>query len=126
MQSSRRLPYTRRFSTRETEILLQGVEPRGMDDHWFIFAEDDVVHLHRSWTGYEPFAIRLDRFPDGSAEIADLFVNDEPQSPQPRRRRFRIRPRRIEDVDRTSETLDIYFDSLARRAAVSQASLKNG
>jgi hypothetical protein len=30
-----------------------------MEDHWFIFEEDDVVHLVRSWTGLELFAVPI-------------------------------------------------------------------
>jgi hypothetical protein len=48
-----------------------------MEDHWFIFAEDDVVHFHRSWTGAEVYALRLRRLPDGGAEVDELYVTAE-------------------------------------------------
>jgi hypothetical protein len=48
-----------------------------MEDRWFIFAEDDVVHFHRSWTGDEVFALRLRRLPDGGAEVDELCVHAE-------------------------------------------------
>lgn len=77
MSSARSLGYARRFSADEMEILVRGVVPREMEDHWFIFEEDDVLYLYRSWTGYELFTIRLRRLADGGAEIAEVMLNDE-------------------------------------------------
>jgi hypothetical protein len=77
MESARRPPYERRFSASETEAVLRGLKPSEMEDRWFIFAEDDVVHFHRSWIGDEIFALRLRRFPDGGAEVDELSVTAE-------------------------------------------------
>lgn len=77
MSPARPLAYARRFSPEETQVLVRGVRPREMEDHWFIFAEDGVLHLYRSWTGYELFKIRLRRSADGGPEIAEVMVNDE-------------------------------------------------
>lgn len=115
MQSARRLAYSCRLSPRETELLVRGVVPREMEDHWFIFEEDDVVHLYRSWTGIELFAIQLRRLAGGGAEIAEVAVNDRNYPHTPRRRRLARLLRRpsIEDLDKgADEILDVFFDSL--------------
>jgi hypothetical protein len=86
-----------------------------MDDQWFIFEEDDVVHAHRSWTGIEMFAIRLRRLPDGSCEIVGVTVDDLCGYRIPLRRRFaRFRPRRFHDADESAlHILDTFFDSVS-------------
>jgi hypothetical protein len=83
-------------------VLVRGVVPREMEDHWFIFEEDDVVHLYRSWTLWEAFAIRLHRLADGGAEIAEVAANDEhARAP-------------IEEFDSgASDVLDVFFDSFS-------------
>lgn len=35
--------------------LIKGFIPKDMDEKWFIYFENGVIHLHRSWTGYEIF-----------------------------------------------------------------------
>ena len=35
--------------------LTKGFIPRDMDDRWFIYFENDILHLYRSWTGFEFF-----------------------------------------------------------------------
>lgn len=58
MPSSRALPYRRQLAPAEVEGLLEGFKPRSMDDKWFFFVEEEVVHLHRSWAGEEIYALR--------------------------------------------------------------------
>ena len=47
-----------------------------MDDRWFFFAEDAIVHLHRSWTGQEVYSFRVNRLEDETGEIVEIRVND--------------------------------------------------
>lgn len=53
--------------------LLLGFQPRAMEDKWFVYTEGPdakgkgVMHMHRSWTGYESVA----------AEFALEMKNDE-------------------------------------------------
>jgi hypothetical protein len=112
MSSGRPLAYARRFSPEETEVLARGIVPREMEDHWFIFEEDDVLHRYRSWTGYELFTIRLRRLADGGAEIAEVMLNDE--HARTRRGRWRIGRRpRMDDFERHARyILDVLFDSI--------------
>jgi hypothetical protein len=49
----------------ELTKLLNGFQPREMEDKWFVYADGPdaegtvVVHMHRSWTGYENFRLLL-------------------------------------------------------------------
>lgn len=111
MSAARPLAYARRFSAEETEVLVGGIAPREMDEHWFIFEEVDVLHLVRSWTEYELFTIKLRRLADGGAEIAEVMLNEHARTRQ-RRWRFGRRPR-VEDFERDARCiLDVLFDSV--------------
>jgi hypothetical protein len=119
MSMWRHVPYSRRLSKAETTLLVEGFVPRQMEDHWFVFEEDALVHLHRSWTGIEMFAVRLDRLPDGGAHIAEVRMNDEfrPPIPQrPQKMRGWLRRRKAGKSSALSETeiLDLFFSSLTR------------
>ena len=37
---------------KKLDILRHGHLPQGMEDKWFWYMEGDVLHAHRSWTGY--------------------------------------------------------------------------
>jgi len=75
MPSSRPLAYSRHLRAAEVEGLLEGFKPLSMDDKWFFFAEDGVVHMHRSWTGEEIYSFRVTRREDGAGEIGEVLVN---------------------------------------------------
>jgi hypothetical protein len=77
MPSSFRLQYPRSLAKRDVEGLLAGFKPRGMDDKWFFFAEENVVHLHRSWSGEEIYSLQLLPRADGGADITEVLVNSE-------------------------------------------------
>jgi hypothetical protein len=118
MKSARRLPYSRRLTAQETEVLVRGFHPYEMEDHWFIFEEDGVVHLHRSWGGLEFCAFQLDRLADGGAEITEVMVDEASEELRPQRRRTLLRRARIEDEldefePRSAHILDVFFDSMA-------------
>jgi hypothetical protein len=121
IDSGRRLPYFRRITPWAAGFLRHGFVPREMEDHWFIFEEDGVVHLYRSWTGIEFATFELRPLPDGGAEVVEVRVSDEaeiaPQSPG-RLARLLHRERRQttepEDLDGVlTKVLDFFFDSLA-------------
>lgn len=76
MPSSRLLPYHRLLSSAEVEGLLEGFKPLSMDDKWFFFAEDGIVHMHRSWTGVEIYSFRVGRHDDEAGEIVEVRVNN--------------------------------------------------
>ena len=53
------------FTDAQGERMRQGHVPTDMDDKWFIFFENGWLHFHRSWTGAEIFALKLDGSPAG-------------------------------------------------------------
>lgn len=65
----RPVPWTRHFDPAQVERLREGHLPRGMEDKWLAYTEDDTVYLHRSWTGHGIFEIALR--PDGNGAAVD-------------------------------------------------------
>ncbi len=49
--SVRKLSVNKSFTLEEMERIRRGLRPRDMEDKWFLFFEDDCLHMHRSWTG---------------------------------------------------------------------------
>jgi hypothetical protein len=50
--------------------MMTGHIPEGMDDRWFILMEDGWLLLHRSWTGYCIFGLKVD------ASTEDVTINE--------------------------------------------------
>ena len=48
-----RIPVDLRYGPGEMDLIRFGFIPDVMEDKWFIFFENQMLHLHRSWTGYE-------------------------------------------------------------------------
>lgn len=65
------------FSEEEKEMLSYGCIPLSMDDKWFVYFENNVIHFFRSWTGVEIFQAEF--IPSGNANwrIGDLIVNND-------------------------------------------------
>jgi len=62
------------FSCEEYERISWGCIPRDMDDRWFIYLEGEWLHLHRSWTGFCIYQVRLEAV-GSSYRIAEAWVN---------------------------------------------------
>ncbi len=60
------LSYERRFSAAEHARLVRGLVPVEMEDKWFIYLEDGLLRLHRSWTGACIYGVRLGVEGEGS------------------------------------------------------------
>lgn len=45
------MPLETRYSPQEMATIIRGFVPTAMEEKWFIFYEDGVLHCHRSWTG---------------------------------------------------------------------------
>ena len=60
------------------ERLLLGTVPREMEDKWFVYADGDHVHFHRSWTGNLVFRLTVERSAGGQVRFTDAQVNDDP------------------------------------------------
>ena len=73
-----RIELHRRFSRKAYERLARGHIPESQDDRWFIYVEDDVVHIHRGWTGFSIFEIELAPSGDGY-EVKAAWANRHPE-----------------------------------------------
>ncbi|HEY9627321.1 MAG TPA: hypothetical protein V6C84_08470 [Coleofasciculaceae cyanobacterium] len=71
------LSLQRKFTEQEYERLYDGLIPDRMEDKWFIFLEEDVLYVHRSWTGYCIYQLSLSR-EDSTYVISRALVNREP------------------------------------------------
>ena len=45
------------YSASEYESIQAGHIPEDMDDKWFMYADGDVLHCHRSWTGLSVYQV---------------------------------------------------------------------
>src|SRR5215510_462114 len=71
------LPLERTFTDEEYELIRKGVIPKSMDDRWFIFLEDDVLYLHRSWTGFCVYQVSFKK--DGAQyRVVEALINRDP------------------------------------------------
>ncbi|MFD0260153.1 hypothetical protein ACFRKE_01020 [Kitasatospora indigofera] len=52
---------------------------RDMDEKWDVFAEGDVVFLHRSWTGHGIFEATFAPADGGGWQIAEAVVERDPE-----------------------------------------------
>ena len=71
------LALERVFSEQEVEAIRLGLIPDRMEDKWFIFFEEDTLYVHRSWTGYCIYQLRL-REDGAQYTVVDAFVNRDP------------------------------------------------
>ena len=76
-ESKARLQIDRTYSPEEYENIKFGFIPRVMEDKWFIYIDEDWMHLHRSWTGFCIYQVRLERI-DDEYMIAEASVNRDP------------------------------------------------
>jgi hypothetical protein len=57
--------------------LQAGYRARDMDEKWNVFAEDDVVFLHRSWTGHGIYEATFSPVPQGGRRIERAVVEGD-------------------------------------------------
>ncbi|MEU0492775.1 hypothetical protein ABZ249_26405 [Nocardiopsis sp. NPDC006139] len=73
-----RLP-RRIWSDEDWERIRRGYASRDMDERWDVFAEGDVVFLHRSWTGHGIFAATFTPVDGGGRRISRAVVERDPE-----------------------------------------------
>ena len=78
---TRRLRINVKFTPSEMQAIQKGIVPREMEDKWFIFYEDGVLHMHRSWTGLCLYRIQFDKTADGCV-ATQVTINDDPDEYQ--------------------------------------------
>ena len=70
------LPYVREFSPVEYSILNLGARPATMEDHWFIYLEDDWLAIHCSYGGACIYSLRLEE--GGDHQVREAWVDRAP------------------------------------------------
>ena len=71
MDKPHTVPIRLRFTQQQYEKLKKGIDDE-MDARWFVYVEDNIVHCHRTWTGYEVFRAELK--PDSESYIITELI----------------------------------------------------
>lgn len=58
---NQRLDITLRYNSKEMEKIKKGLRPECMEDKWFIFYENNILYLHRGWTGYCMYEVHFSK-----------------------------------------------------------------
>lgn len=73
-------PLPRRvWSDEEWDRIQRGYRARDMDQKWNVVVEGEVVHLHRSWTGFGVYAATFAPVAEGGRRIAHALVERDPE-----------------------------------------------
>ncbi|MER6318943.1 hypothetical protein ABT237_35090 [Streptomyces sp. NPDC001581] len=70
---------TRKWTDDQWERIQLGYRSADMDEKWDVYTEDDVVFLHRSWTGFEIFEAAFVPAEGGGWAIAGAMVESDPE-----------------------------------------------
>jgi len=62
------------FTGHEFGQMKRGLIPEQMEDKWFIYHSDGLLHFHRSWTGYCIYQVKF-RERGSNYEIARILVS---------------------------------------------------
>jgi 8-oxo-dGTP pyrophosphatase MutT (NUDIX family) len=68
-----------RYGAEEMHRIRKGFFPTSMDDKWFIWFDDLVLHLHRSWTGYTNYRVQFVSDGDGWRATAAVLNRNSKQ-----------------------------------------------
>ncbi len=60
------------------DVVKQGHIPEVMEDHWFMYCDENTIRFYRSWTGY---CIYVAKYEDNghSCHISQLTINRDPK-----------------------------------------------
>lgn len=72
------LLYHGEFTLGEFERISQGLIPQQMEDRWFASVEQDVLYIHRSWTGFCIYQVSFEER-DGKHVVTEALVNRDPE-----------------------------------------------
>lgn len=59
------IPLNLTFNAQQAALLRMGLVPAQMEDKWFCYFADNVLHMHRSWTGQCIYQIHFEPHKDG-------------------------------------------------------------
>lgn len=69
----------RLWTDEEWERIRRGYRARDMDEKWNVFAEGNVLFMHRSWTGHGVYEVSLAPATGGGRRIAAAMVEADPK-----------------------------------------------
>ncbi|SFF11532.1 ADP-ribosylglycohydrolase [Chitinophaga sp. CF118] len=69
------LDFQRVFSSEEFDLIRRGLIPREMEDKWFIYYENSLLNIHRSWTGAHIYKIVIEHQEDGIYKVMQVIAN---------------------------------------------------
>ena len=69
------IPQNYFLNKRQMDIVQYGHIPDAMEDHWFMYTDEDSINYIRSWTGIAIFRAKYKPFEDGYL-ITELNIND--------------------------------------------------
>lgn len=78
MINPKRLDVSISMNIEQFNKLKLGLIPNEMEDKWFVYFENNSIHFHRSWTGYEIFKANLNLNENG-CEISEFWVEQNPE-----------------------------------------------
>lgn len=66
------------IASSDMSIVKYGHIPEAMEDHWFMYCDENTIRFYRSWTGY---CIYVAKYEDNglSCHISQLTINRNPQ-----------------------------------------------
>ncbi|MGA1286046.1 MAG: NUDIX domain-containing protein [Rubrivivax sp.] len=59
----RALDFQRSFTPQEMRQVVRGFTPTVMEEKWFVYLEDSILHFHRSWTGNAVYRLWIEPVP---------------------------------------------------------------
>lgn len=75
MTQAKILEQTLVISLEDYSKLTNGFKPQAQEDKWLIFSDNEGIHLHRSWTGFEIY--RLNVSPQGDQYIVNVSAEQD-------------------------------------------------
>ena len=66
------------YPPEDIQRLQRGFMPQAMEDRWFMFMENNILHIHRSWTGFCVY--RVNFIQEGeNLRMISVDVNRDPE-----------------------------------------------
>ena len=65
----------RKYTAAEFEKISRGTIPPDMDSRWFIFLENNVLYIHRSWTGMGIYEVHFEKEGD-LYKVSEAWVSE--------------------------------------------------
>ena len=60
------------YSEEEMNQIKEGFKPKEMEDKWFIYFDKPWLYLHRSWTGYCIYMVKIE-----NGTVTETWVNGD-------------------------------------------------